>query len=176
MSVVAKTPDSQSGNLGSVPGAPAGPPSRSSLRGRYICSNWDGGWSLLKDCECICVWLYDGWRVAYAANVAMPYSGFMQLYVVWEDDSILRRQFEFTFTSTLYCALKQVKMSLPDDIYYQVSQTVVARPCLPTRCISKTIELGTVEGGLVRGNRAGQDTIKKWTGQSLPSASAERTT
>ena len=32
-SVVAKTPDSQSGNLGSIPGASAGQPSRSSLRG-----------------------------------------------------------------------------------------------------------------------------------------------
>ena len=91
-SVVVKTPDSQSGNLGSIPGAPTGQPSRSYLRGQQIGSNCRQWLTTVEDRERECVRLYDGLNVAYAACGEINTAGFLQLYVLLEIDfSILRR-------------------------------------------------------------------------------------
>ena len=67
-SEMAKTPDSQFGNLGSTPHREfTGQPSRSSLRGRLIGSNC---WQSVCDwtCECKYVRLYDSLYVTFAAT------------------------------------------------------------------------------------------------------------
>ena len=83
------TPDSQSDVVGLIPGPSIHPSGVDKL----------AAFQPLKDCECKCVRLYDAPMRLTQLMERLPQARFVQLYVVLEVVSILKRKFEFTFTS-----------------------------------------------------------------------------